>query len=517
MQKLLRAGELSLRRMADAPADYAHLAAWLADPRIAEWYAGVDGSVTVEAVWAKYGPRVRGESPVVPCIVEMGGTPVGYVQYYPAGEDSGYADAGNAAAFSHPYAVDLFVDPAHGGRGVGSRVLGALCHYLAEQAGADIVLLDPRADNARAIRCYTKAGFRPLGLLSRREERGGRIYDSLLLGWRPGAAKEALLVSACLLGVPCRYDGRAKPCAMVQALAGEFALVPVCPEQLGGLSTPRPPAERREDGVYTAAGADVTAAYRRGAAAAVAMAQKHGCRAAILKEKSPACGVRCVYDGAFSGTLRAGEGVAAGALRRAGVAVYSEEEALYFCTRDMIEYCTREHIFGTSKGDNMNPIFHRRSIRKFLNKPVEREKLERIARAGQLAPSAMARFPWEILIATSPEAKQMVQTMSPYSKMAAEAGAIIVVCGNMQVAEGDWWVQDCAACTENILLQIVAEGLGGVWIGTYPKEDCMRHVADFFQLPAHIVPFATIALGYSEVENVAKDRFDPAKVHYEQF
>ena len=101
--------------------------------------------------------------------------------------------------------------------------------------------------------------------------------------------------------------------------------------------------------------------------------------------------------------------------------------------------------------------------------------------------------------------------------MAAEAGAIIVVCGNMQAAEGDWWVQDCAACTENILLQIVAEGLGGVWIGTYPKEDCMRHVADFFQLPAHIVPFATIALGYSEVENVAKDRFDPAKVHYEQF
>ena len=165
----------------------------------------------------------------------------------------------------------------------------------------------------------------------------------------------------------------------------------------------------------------------------------------------------------------------------------------------------------------MNPIFHRRSVRKFLNKPVEREKLERIARAGQLAPSAMARFPWEILIATSPEAKQMVQTMSPYSKMAAEAGAIIVVCGNMQAAEGDWWVQDCAACTENILLQIVAEGLGGVWIGTYPKEDCMRHVADFFQLPAHIVPFATIALGHSEVENVAKDRFDPAKVHYEQF
>lgn len=73
----------------------------------------------------------------------------------------------------------------------------------------------------------------------------------------------------------------------------------------------------------------------------------------------------------------------------------------------------------------MNPIFARRSVRSFEDRPVEREKLERIARAGQLAHSAMGRFPWEILIATSPEAKQAVQEMSPYSKMAGSAGAII--------------------------------------------------------------------------------------------
>lgn len=167
----------------------------------------------------------------------------------------------------------------------------------------------------------------------------------------------------------------------------------------------------------------------------------------------------------------------------------------------------------------MNPIFARRSVRKFIDKPIEADKLERIARAGQLAPSAMGRFPWEIIIATSQEAKDAVQNMSPYTKMASEAGAIIVVCGNMQEtrSEQDWWVQDCAACTENILLQIVAEGLGGVWLGTYPKQDCVDHISRFFDLPAHIIPFATIALGYSEVENVAKDRWDPAKVHYEKF
>ena len=167
----------------------------------------------------------------------------------------------------------------------------------------------------------------------------------------------------------------------------------------------------------------------------------------------------------------------------------------------------------------MNPIFLRRSIRSFIDKPVEREKLERIAKAGQLAPSAMGRFPWEILIATSPEAKQMISQMSPYSKMAARAGAVIIVCADMQkaIAGQAWWIQDCAACTENILLQIVAEGMGGVWLGTYPKQECMKKISEFFMLPDHIIPFSTIALGYSKEENIAKDRYDPAKVHFERF
>ena len=328
MQELWRAGELSLRRMEDAPADYARLAAWLGNPRVAKWYVGVDGSVTVEAVREKYRPRVRGESPAVPCVVERAGTPVGYVQYYPVGEDYDCADAVRRAAFPHPYAADLFLDPAHWGQGVGSRVLGALCRFLAQEAGAGAVFLDPRWDNARALGCYRKAGFRPLAVLPGEED--GEVFSTCLLVWTPDGAKPSLLVSACLLGAPCRYDGRAKPCAAVQALARDYALVPVCPEQLGGLSTPRSPAERRGDGVYTAAGADVTAAYRRGAEAAVATAQTHGCRAAILKEKSPACGVRRVYDGAFSGTLCPGEGVAAESLRRAGVMVYSEEETETF-------------------------------------------------------------------------------------------------------------------------------------------------------------------------------------------
>ena len=97
---------------------------------------------------------------------------------------------------------------------------------------------------------------------------------------------DKLLVSACLLGTPCRYDGKSKADARVQALVGKYEIVPVCPEQLGGLTTPRVPSERRGERVVTAGGRDVTEAYRRGAEAALALCQQNGCEAAVLKEKS---------------------------------------------------------------------------------------------------------------------------------------------------------------------------------------------------------------------------------------
>ena len=134
-----------------------------------------------------------------------------------------------------------------------------------------------------------------------------------------------LLVSACLLGCPCRYDGAAKPCPAVLALAEHHELVPVCPEQLGGLPTPRPPAERRGDRVVTQSG-DVTEQYRRGAAEAVRLARLLRCDGAVLKEKSPSCGRGAIYDGTFTRTLTSGDGVTAELLRHNGVAVYGESE-----------------------------------------------------------------------------------------------------------------------------------------------------------------------------------------------
>ncbi len=142
-----------------------------------------------------------------------------------------------------------------------------------------------------------------------------------------GGRAPALLVSACLVGVACTHRAEARTHPAVVALGESAVLIPVCPEVAGGLPTPRPAAERTADGrVRTADGRDLTDFYGRGAAHAVAVARAAGVTRAVLKARSPSCGSRQVYDGTHSGVLVAGEGVAAAALRAAGVAVVSEEE-----------------------------------------------------------------------------------------------------------------------------------------------------------------------------------------------
>lgn len=135
-----------------------------------------------------------------------------------------------------------------------------------------------------------------------------------------------ILVSACLLGLPARYDGAEKAADWVLRLAGGHTLIPVCPEQLGGLPTPRTPCERQGGCVAARDGRDCTAAYARGAACALRVAQLNRCPVAILKQRSPSCGSRTIYDGSFTGRTVPGEGVAAALLREAGLAIFSEED-----------------------------------------------------------------------------------------------------------------------------------------------------------------------------------------------
>lgn len=137
---------------------------------------------------------------------------------------------------------------------------------------------------------------------------------------------EPILVSACLLGVCCRYDGRSVPCQPLLEALPRLRLVPVCPEILGGLPTPRVPSERRGDRVVSQTGADVTAAYQKGAQEALRLARLFGCRKALLKERSPSCGRGRIYDGSFSGRLAAGDGVTAALLQKQGIQVYGESQ-----------------------------------------------------------------------------------------------------------------------------------------------------------------------------------------------
>ena len=139
---------------------------------------------------------------------------------------------------------------------------------------------------------------------------------------------ERLLISACFLGKNCKYSGgnNALPSEILARLREKYQFVPVCPETAGGLPIPREPSERLHDGVIGKSGRDVTAEFDKGAETALALAQRFGCKAALMKERSPSCGSGMIYDGTFTGKVIPGDGVAAEKLRAAGLSLYGESE-----------------------------------------------------------------------------------------------------------------------------------------------------------------------------------------------
>lgn len=140
------------------------------------------------------------------------------------------------------------------------------------------------------------------------------------------SGKIPVLISQCLLGIDCRYDGGSMRCRGLEALMARCELIPVCPEILGGLPTPRPPSERRGDRIVTCGGEDVTAAFCRGAAQACRLAELYGAKYALLKARSPSCGVGEIYDGTFSGRKTPGDGVTAVRFKEMGIQVFNEEQ-----------------------------------------------------------------------------------------------------------------------------------------------------------------------------------------------
>lgn len=135
-----------------------------------------------------------------------------------------------------------------------------------------------------------------------------------------------LIVSKCLLGYPCRYDGKSVPSQAVIDLENKYELVPVCPEELGGLLTPRIPAEIVGDRVIRKDGKDITLEYTSGAVAALEIARENNCTVAILKSKSPSCGKGKIYDGTFSGRLTDGDGICVRLFKENNIDIFTENE-----------------------------------------------------------------------------------------------------------------------------------------------------------------------------------------------
>lgn len=157
-----------------------------------------------------------------------------------------------------------------------------------------------------------------LGLPSQRVDLGAENFYT--------EGMKEFIVSACLAGLPCKYNGGSNTCPAVVALVRQGRAVTACPESLGGLKAPRPPAEQQQGKVLDKTGKDVSEAFHKGAQAAMEVARHFGCTKAIVKTKSPSCGAGHIYDGTFSHTLTPGDGLWVQALKAEGIAIYTEKD-----------------------------------------------------------------------------------------------------------------------------------------------------------------------------------------------
>jgi nitroreductase len=163
-------------------------------------------------------------------------------------------------------------------------------------------------------------------------------------------------------------------------------------------------------------------------------------------------------------------------------------------------------------------IKKRRSIRSFTVQIVESEKIEALLQAAMYAPSAVNKQPWHFIVIDDRKVLNKIMEIHPHSKMFETAKLGILVCGDLQLqhAQG-YWIADCAAATENLLLAATAIGLGTCWVGIYPREERMNAMKELFQLPSHVEAFALVAIGYAAEEKKTPDRFHPEKVFLNQW
>lgn len=166
----------------------------------------------------------------------------------------------------------------------------------------------------------------------------------------------------------------------------------------------------------------------------------------------------------------------------------------------------------------MKTIDIRRSVRTFEQREVESQKIEKILRAGMQAPSAGNQQPWEFVIVQDEKKKESISKMSPYAGPALNAPYIIIVCANQEKMRfPENMQQDLGACTQNLLLEAVEQGLATLWMSVYPQKERIQCIKESVKLPESIVPYSVVLVGYPNDKNANHfvDRFDVKKIHFE--
>jgi nitroreductase len=168
--------------------------------------------------------------------------------------------------------------------------------------------------------------------------------------------------------------------------------------------------------------------------------------------------------------------------------------------------------------DAFEALLTRRSVRRYTSDPVSEEMVTQLLRAAMAAPSARNQRPWHFIVVRDHSLLAKVAAANPNGAMVAHAAVALVVCADLGLVKSEgFWVQDCAAATQNLLIAAHATGLGAVWCGIYPREQRMAGLRAIFDLPGHVVPFAVVAAGYPRELPPPGDRFDETRIHMDSY
>jgi nitroreductase len=165
--------------------------------------------------------------------------------------------------------------------------------------------------------------------------------------------------------------------------------------------------------------------------------------------------------------------------------------------------------------DGLETIFTRRSIRKYTDQKIDDDVFVDLIKAAVSAPSAGNQQPWQFIILTDQKKLEKVLEFHPHAKMLLDAQGAILICGDLSKEKyKGYWVLDCAAATQNILLAAHATGIGACWLGIYPRDERVAGMKSLVSVPDHILPFALVSLGFPDEQKGPSDRYDESLVHY---